>query len=193
MQRYYLDSDELSCPTSIAGRTPVRNILTIPSGPTSFSRRNIGTNPASAWHLVVNEAMVKQIQRVVRHNKVAEARRQLGKGSNWYVILMWTLFYYMPVGNKIIRNFVHMICRKKFENHLCIKRQCHTIISMKSCVISDVLREVWELSAWPLTNLLLFLKPVKCWLQIVSCVIFLEKKWPLMNNVCSVVSLITSN
>ena len=27
-----------------------------------FACRNIGTNPASAWHLMVNEALVKHIQ-----------------------------------------------------------------------------------------------------------------------------------
>ena len=45
-------------------------ILTIPSGPMSFAHRNIGTNPVSAWHLVVNKAMMKHIQTVVKqkHN-----------------------------------------------------------------------------------------------------------------------------
>lgn len=73
-----------NCPTSTAGRTPARNIVSIPSGPTPFARRNIGTNPASAWRLMVNEAMVKHIQTCT----VAEARRQLGDDSNWYVTLV---------------------------------------------------------------------------------------------------------
>ena len=56
----------LSCPTSTAGRTPVRNIETTPSGPTSFARHNIGINPASDWRLVMKEAIVKHIRTVVK-------------------------------------------------------------------------------------------------------------------------------
>ena len=75
-------SDELKLPHfHCRSQNNSQYILTIPNGPTPFARRNIGINPASTWHLVVNEAMVKHIHRV------AEARRQIGDDSNWHVTL----------------------------------------------------------------------------------------------------------
>ena len=52
--------------TSTTGRTPARNIVTIPSRPKSLARHNIRKNRALAWHLMVNEAKVKHVQTVVK-------------------------------------------------------------------------------------------------------------------------------
>ena len=68
----------LSCLISSAGRTPAHNIVTVPTGATSFEGPNIGTNPASAWRLMVNEAMVKHIQTCT----AAEAQCQVGDDRN---------------------------------------------------------------------------------------------------------------
>ncbi|XP_035232512.1 uncharacterized protein LOC118204287 [Stegodyphus dumicola] len=73
----------LSSTASTSGRAPARNIVTTASGPTSFARRNIGTNPALAWRLMVSEPMVKHIQSCT----VAEARHQLRDDSNWHFTL----------------------------------------------------------------------------------------------------------
>ncbi|XP_035227220.1 uncharacterized protein LOC118199459 [Stegodyphus dumicola] len=73
----------LSSIASTSGRTRARNIVTTANGPTSFACRNIRTNPASAWRLMVSESMVKHIQSFT----VAEARRQLRDDSNWHVTL----------------------------------------------------------------------------------------------------------
>ncbi|XP_035218071.1 uncharacterized protein LOC118191377 [Stegodyphus dumicola] len=73
----------LSSTAFTSGRTPARNTVTTASGPTSFPRRNIGTNPASAGRLMVSESMAKHIQSCT----VAEARRQLRDDSNWHVTL----------------------------------------------------------------------------------------------------------
>ena len=74
----------LSCLSSPASRTPARNIITIPSGPTPFERFNVLANSSSAWHLMVNEEMVKYIQTCI----VAEAQRQFEDVSNRYVTLV---------------------------------------------------------------------------------------------------------
>ena len=89
----------LSCPTYTSGRTPAPKILTIPSGPTSFAHRNIGTNLASARRSVVNEAMV--------HLNSCEKETQLLKQGvslevtvpGIFLCWNWALFYYMPVEN----------------------------------------------------------------------------------------------
>ncbi|XP_035221886.1 uncharacterized protein LOC118194791 [Stegodyphus dumicola] len=73
----------LSSTASTSGRTRARNIVTTANGPTSFARRNIRTNPASAWRLILSKSMVKHIQSCT----VAEARRQLRDDSNWHVTL----------------------------------------------------------------------------------------------------------
>ena len=49
--------------------------------------------------------------------------------------------------------------REKIGDHLCIERQCHKFVSMKSCDISNFMCEVAALITWPLTDLLLLLKP----------------------------------
>ncbi|XP_035229597.1 uncharacterized protein LOC118201582 [Stegodyphus dumicola] len=73
----------LSSTASTSGRMRARNIVTTANGRTSFAHRNIRTNPASAWRLMVSESMVKRIQSCT----VAEARCQLRDDSNWHVRL----------------------------------------------------------------------------------------------------------
>ena len=55
-------SMNFSCLTSSIGRTPARNIVTIPSGPMAFARRNTAIKSSLSWHLMVNEEMLKHIQ-----------------------------------------------------------------------------------------------------------------------------------
>lgn len=79
----------LSSTASTSGRTIACNIVKIASGPTPFTRRNVGTNPALAWRLMVQEAIVKYIQICT----VARARRQLANDSNRYVTLVELDFF----------------------------------------------------------------------------------------------------
>ena len=58
----------LSC--SAADRTPACNIVAITRGQTSFARRNIGSNPASSWRLVVNEVKIKLVLTVAKHKQL---------------------------------------------------------------------------------------------------------------------------
>ena len=173
------NSRNFSYPTSTACRTPARNIVTIPSDPTSFAHRNIGTHPASTWCLVGNEAIVKHIQTVMKQKyswwNTASAWR-------WYVLLCYGMLLSCGCFSIIwackIRLF-ETLCiwfEVIIGDHLCIQRQCHVIVSLKSCCISDLMCEIAERSAWTRTDLLLLLKFGTSWLKIFSCAIILEKK-----------------